>query len=59
MRRFTESWYKWVPGKNLYSVLKLNADYVVIGGYYGIMMWADEYEHHDARKNPADFANDE
>ena len=31
----------------------------VIGGYYGIMMWADEYEHHDARKNPADFANDE
>merc|ERR1739838_732540 len=37
MRRFTESWYKWVP---------------VIGAYYGIMAWCDEYEHHEGRKNP-------
>merc|ERR1711955_119327 len=44
IRRFNESWYKWVP---------------VIGCYYFITIWADAYALKEERKNPADFANDE
>jgi hypothetical protein len=44
VRRFNESWYKWVP---------------VIGACYATSMWADAFTHKEERKNPADFANDE
>merc|ERR1712189_43441 len=43
-RRFTESWYKWSPA-------------IIV--YYAVILWVDEELHHEARKNPADYANDE